>query len=583
MSQPEHDPSTTSRDVASALTPSSTDNTDIPAGEASATSAGPAHAAQHVHYDIALDTSVGPNSKEFVSSPRSVTDIGTDLPPNRSMPSTDSPIRRRNTRATTFRSIEEFSEFEHPDEWHPGAEPGVDPYKTDGGRASLPKLSAACEIAIVDFSQDDIEVSALTNDDLGPFLQKPQPDWAKCRWINVNGLSWDVIATLGQYKRLHKLSIEDIMNTRNRTKTDWYANHAFIVFTMLKLSHVRDEDSSDESTFESDSDARSQRSRRSSRRKSSQFTKPISKTLRSMFGRTRVRKRLGSTDKSLENGNGGKRFHLETHDSDLSTASGETLERTVQRYNAGPNQARVEFMEKNAALAGLGLAVIAEQVSIFITNDNTLISFFELSADIIEKPILTRLFNQDTVLRQSCDASMVAQAIIDAVIDLAIPVGTIYGDVIGDLELDILTKPDITHTKKLYIIICELNKILSFITPVVNLINTLRDHKTEMSQESATMHLQDPSRGVIITPMTNTYLGDVLDHCVLIQESLNSIKAQADGLISLIFNTIAAYQNESMKQLTLATIFFLPLTFLTGYFGQNFEPFDDLNRGIDYL
>lgn len=91
--------------------------------------------------------------------------------------------------------------------------------------------------------------------------------------------------------------------------------------------------------------------------------------------------------------------------------------------------------------------------------------------------------------------------------------------------------------------------------------------------ESATLHLQDSSKGVIITPMTYTYLGDVLDHCVLIQESLNAIKAQADGLINLIFNTIAAFQNESMKQLTLATIFFLPLTFLTGYFGVRSSPY----------
>lgn len=138
------------------------------------------------------------------------------------MPSVGSPIRRRGTRANTFKSIEDFSEYDHREGWHPGAEPGVDPYKSDGGRASLPKLSAPCDITVVDFSQDDLYVSALNNDDLEPFLKEPQPEWAKCRWINVNGLSWDVIAALGQYKRLHKLSIEDIMNTRNRTKTDWY-------------------------------------------------------------------------------------------------------------------------------------------------------------------------------------------------------------------------------------------------------------------------------------------------------------------------------------------------------------------------
>lgn len=606
MFQPEQDPSTTSRDFAVPLAPITTSVSDTSAVAASAspnTPATPVQPVHRVHYDPALGTVDGFDPGGLVSPPQAVTKSDTEIPRNRAMPNTGSPVRRRSSRTNTFKSIEDFSEFDHREGWHPGAEPGVDPYKTDGGRASLPKLQTACDITVVDFSQDDLHVSALNNDDLGPFLKEPQPTWAKCRWINVNGLSWDVIATLGQYKRLHKLSIEDIMNTRNRTKTDWYgtwgdttprwvmanmcryANHAFIVFTMLKLSRVSEEDSDDErASSGSDSDARSSHSGRSKRsRRSSQFTKPISKTLRGMMGRTRGRKRPVPTEKVLETGEGGKHHHLKTFDTDLSTASGEALERTVQRYNAGPNAARVEFMEKHAALADLDLAVIAEQVSIFITNDNCIISFFELSADIVEKPILTRLYTQDTVLRQSCDASMVGQAIIDAVIDMAMPVATIYGDVIGDLELDILTRPDLTHTKKLYIIITEIAKILSFINPTLNLINALRDHKTELSQESVTAHLQDASKGVIISPMTYTYLGDVLDHCVLMQESLNAVKSQADGLISLIFNTIAAYQNESMKQLTLATIFFLPLTFLTGYFGQNFEPFNDLNRGINYL
>jgi Mg2+ and Co2+ transporter CorA len=178
---------------------------------------------------------------------------------------------------------------------------------------------------------------------------------------------------------------------------------------------------------------------------------------------------------------------------------------------------------------------------------------------------------------------MVGQAIIDAIIDLAIPVTACYGDVIGDLELDVLNRPNIDHTKKLYILISEINKILGFINPITSLINALREHVTDVAPDAVMTHLLDPRHGVIITPLTNTYLGDVLDHCVLITETLNQLKGLANGMIDLIFNTIATYQNESMKQLTLATIIFLPLTFITGYFGQNFEPFTALQEGVGYL
>lgn len=135
-----------------------------------------------------------------------------------------SPLRRRRSQQhnSTFRTLDDFEAFPIRPGWRPGAEPGLDPAKPDGGHASMPSLSTQCDITVVDFCQHDLAIQHLDNDTLGPFLKLPQPSWSSCRWINVNGLSWDVIQTLGKYKSLHSLALEDIMNTRNRTKADWY-------------------------------------------------------------------------------------------------------------------------------------------------------------------------------------------------------------------------------------------------------------------------------------------------------------------------------------------------------------------------
>ncbi|KAI0976337.1 hypothetical protein F4678DRAFT_469315 [Xylaria arbuscula] len=478
--------------------------------------------------------------------------------------SPDGAMRRRNTRANnTFRTLEEFDDFERRPGWRPGAEPGIDPRKPDGGQDTIPDLHAACQITVVDFSRDDLKIHDMNNAELIEFVKQPQPSWAKCRWINVNGLSWDVIQALGKYKDLHRLAIEDIMNIRNRTKVDWYSGHAFLILTCLKLVRlVDDDDSDDEEDFNDSPDEGAKRGA------GQRFRRWISgKKVQHPTTVGVLEKGLGTV------GSQGNEFPQgPTGPSGIFNPN--TL-RTLQRYHAAPNAARTEYMERHSALASKRLAVSAEQVAMFITSDNTVIAFFEQSADNIEEPILARLQSPTTILRRSCDASMVAQAIIDAIIDMAIPVTACYSDIVGDLELDVLTHPNVKHTKSLYIIISEINKMFSFVNPIQSLISSLRDHKTKLSQEAVSRELQNPLGGVIITPATYTYLGDVYDHCVLMTENLTQIKETATHMIDLIFNTVATYQNESMKQLTIVTIIFLPLTFITGYFGQNFGNFPE--------
>lgn len=139
------------------------------------------------------------------------------------------PLRRRMTnsihRAATFRTVEDFDDFDDPFSprpgWQPGSEPGYDPALPDGGHASMPTLNAPCAITVVDFSHNHIEKHHFENQGFIDYLEKPQDSWVKCRWINVNGLSWDVLQAIGIKKKLHKLALEDVMNLRNRTKADW--------------------------------------------------------------------------------------------------------------------------------------------------------------------------------------------------------------------------------------------------------------------------------------------------------------------------------------------------------------------------
>lgn len=396
--------------------------------------------------------------------------------------------------------------------WSPeiGSEPG------DDAHATKLDIDHESEIKIVDYSSEQVVEHDLTSSTLEPFLKEHlKPTWAACRWIYVNGINRDTVRCLGDYEGLHRLAMEDVLDTRTPTKVDWYDGHCFVVLTLQKLVQL----------------------------------------------------------------------HHQTRDEAL--ASEVCTDRPSDRNR---NQRRVNWRTFSPGQFGMSV----EQVSVFLTSTNTVITIFEHSGDDVFEPILARLQTERTIIRSSNDPSMLVQAVIDTVVDISQPIGRAVGRVFDDLEVGVLAKPTIAQSKELYLLRSGLTLLMDNINATGGLIRQLCDH-TALSNHTALRSQEQPSgtpappiharpnsaSTVSISPVAQVYLQDVQDHVRTLSTSTHMSIRSAENLTSLIFNTMTASQNDSVRQLTLVSTFFLPLTFLTGYFGMNFDPMPVVNEHSD--
>ncbi|KDN48129.1 hypothetical protein RSAG8_03145, partial [Rhizoctonia solani AG-8 WAC10335] len=88
---------------------------------------------------------------------------------------------------------------------------------------------------------------------------------------------------------------------------------------------------------------------------------------------------------------------------------------------------------------------------------------------------------------------------------------------------------------------------------------------------AVTPHDVDNPPGGFLSHQTKVYLADVHDHIEYILSSVDMFSSIAENLINYTFNLVSYETNQVMRGLTVATVIFFPLTFLTGYFGMNFE------------
>jgi magnesium transporter len=80
-----------------------------------------------------------------------------------------------------------------------------------------------------------------------------------------------------------------------------------------------------------------------------------------------------------------------------------------------------------------------------------------------------------------------------------------------------------------------------------------------------------------ITPGVGLYLRDCYDHCVQLADVVETYREMAGGLLNTYLSSMANRTNEVMKVLTIMASIFIPLTFLAGLYGMNFDRMPELH------
>ena len=152
-------------------------------------------------------------------------------------------------------------------------------------------------------------------------------------------------------------------------------------------------------------------------------------------------------------------------------------------------------------------------------------------------------------------ADYLAYALIDATIDSCFPLLEEYGDHIEELQAELLAEPGQDILGKIHAINQQLILVRRAAWPQREVASAL-----------------ERSESALIRKPTRPFLRDCYDHTVQILDILESYRDLARGLMDLYLSTVSNRMNEVMKVLTVMASIFIPLTFLAGIYGMNFDP-----------
>ncbi len=217
---------------------------------------------------------------------------------------------------------------------------------------------------------------------------------------------------------------------------------------------------------------------------------------------------------------------------------------------------RMLYLNDNNELVGEHVAMVL--------LENCVLVFQELKDDVFNG-IRERISAKSGRIR-SRGADYLFFALLDAIVDNYYVILENISNTIEVLEEEVYQNPTPEVAHKIQQLKKEVLKVRKWVFPVKELVNRLLD-----------------SENILIKKDTKLFLRDVMDHCIEINESLQIYREMSMSLMEMYMSNMSNKMNEVMKVLTIMASIFIPLTFIAGIYGMNFEYIPELHWQYGYF
>ena len=195
--------------------------------------------------------------------------------------------------------------------------------------------------------------------------------------------------------------------------------------------------------------------------------------------------------------------------------------------------------------------IVTDQIS-FVLGKNYVVSFQERRRGLFD-PVRSRLGNGKGRIRK-ITADFLLYSLIDVIIDNYFVVLEKLGEIVDQLEVRLVASPRTEALQAIQRLKREMIFLKRSVWPLREVIGGMERGESPLIQDS-----------------TYLYLRDIYDHTVQAIDIIETYRDTLSGMLDIYLSSVSNRLNEVMKVLTIIATIFIPLTFIVGVYGMNFE------------